>query len=313
MSLFILFIISLLLSAFFSGTEMAFVSVNEFKLRELADSGNGAARRIVKLKENPQQFLTAVLIGNNIVNITAAAIMTYWISVSFGFQTEWLATAIMVPIMVVVGELVPKDYCRMHGQSVLLGSSTGLGVFVGLFKWPSKLILKGTNLVLDLLGVSRDKSIFVSENEFRLLIEEGTQSGVIEKHEKQLIDMILDFERLKVASVMIPVEKAAKVSLSGTVGEVKKIAREAHCRMVLVYEEIPSIIVGMVYVFDLLFEEDEDQHLKNFLRSPIFISDQTSLEKAFLTLQQRRQSYAAVTDALGDVQGVVPIEKLLAV
>ncbi|MDD5672107.1 MAG: hypothetical protein PHN49_10750, partial [Candidatus Omnitrophica bacterium] len=84
-------------------------------------------------------------------------------------------------------------------------------------------------------------------------------------------------------------------------------------RIVLVYEEIPSIVVGMIYVFDLLFEENEEQSLKNYLRSPVFLSHQTSAETAFLTLQQKRQSVAFVMDTEGEVAGVVPIERLMVV
>ena len=92
--------------------------------------------------------------------------------------------------------------------------------------------------------------------------------------------------------------------------------RKAHqtgSRIILVYEEIPTLVIGMIYVFDLLFDEDESKGLAEFLRSPIFLSRETSLEKAFLTLQERRQSFALVTDARREVVGVVEIEKLAAI
>jgi CBS domain containing-hemolysin-like protein len=103
------------------------------------------------------------------------------------------------------------------------------------------------------------------------------------------------------------------ISITATIREVKEIARRTQTKMLLVYEEIPSLVVGMIYVFDLLFEGNEDQGLKKYLRSPIFLSKTTSIEKAFLTLQEKRQSFAVVTDTRREVIGVVPIERLLVV
>jgi CBS domain containing-hemolysin-like protein len=111
---------------------------------------------------------------------------------------------------------------------------------------------------------------------------------------------------------MIPVARIPKVNITGTVGSVKELARQTHAKMILVYEEIPIIIVGMIYVFDLLFEENKEERLKNYLRSPIFLPRTTSIEKAFLTLQERRQSFALITDEGGEVIGAVPIERLMA-
>ena len=108
----------------------------------------------------------------------------------------------------------------------------------------------------------------------------------------------------------MPVEKVAKVEIAQPCAAVREIARKTQSRMVLVYEEIPSIIVGMIYVFDTLFEEDEQRPLQSYLRAPIFVPRNMSIEKAFLTLQQKRQSFAVVTDSYGEVIGVVPIERL---
>ena len=152
----------------------------------------------------------------------------------------------------------------------------------------------------------------MNEEEFRSVIEESTKSGIVAPHEKKLIDTILDFERIHVESVMIPVDKISKVDITAKVGDVKVLARRTHQKMLLVTEEIPTLIVGMIYVFDLLFEKNDEQGLKNYLRSPIFLPRNTSIEKAFLTLQHKRQSFAVVTDAHGEVTGVVPIERLLA-
>ena len=313
MSLLIIFLICFVLSAFFSGSEMAFVTSDELKIRAKADQGDLAAQKIVRLKSQTQSFLTAILVGNNIVNITATTIFTYWLQTRFGIESEWLVTLVMAPLILIFGEIVPKDYSRIYGQQILLEWANLLSLFLGLLKLPVSLVLRVVHWIIRALGIGKDKSIFVSETEFRMLIEESAKSGILEHHERQLINMILDFERIHIDSVMIPMAKVSKVSITDKIGDVKKIAKETNAKVVLVYEEIPTIIVGLVYVFDLLFEENEALPLKDYLRSPTFLRKETSLEKAFLTLQQRRQSYAVVTDSHDEVKGVVPIEGLLAV
>lgn len=306
-------IICIILSAFFSGCEMAFVTSSEYALREKADGGSLRARLMLTLKEAPQQFLASILIGNNIINITATALLTYLFEIRYGIANEWVVTATMVPLLLIFGEMLPKDYCRLHGMKVLLGNAPILDAFAKVLHYPSKFVLFGINKFLDLLRIEEEKGIFVSEREFRMVIDESTRSGVIEHHEKQLIDMILDFERIQIKKVMTPIANVPTVELKGNVKKIKTLAKETHSRMVLVYEEEPSIVVGMVYVFDLLFERKENQKLKNYLRSPTFLPENTSVQRAFLILQQRRQSNAVVTDSKGEVVGVVSIETLLSI
>lgn len=311
MTLLLIFLISLAINSFLAAAEMAFVSSNTLKLREQADSGNAEAQKIMRLQEYPHHFLTILLILNNLTNFTATSVVAYWLQKQFGIENEWVVTALTVPLLIIFGETVPKDYGRLRSQSFLLKWSGLLNFLLKLLEKPAVWLLKGIDLLLAPFGgPAESRSIFVSEEEFRLLIEESAHSGVLGHHEKQLVDTILDFERIHVESVMTPADRVAKIEISETVEKAREIARTTHARMLLVYEEIPSIIVGMIYVFDFLFEENPKQSLKNYLRSPIFLSRSTSIEKAFLTLQQKRQSFAVVTDVHGEVIGVVPIERL---
>jgi len=289
---------------------MAFISSNKVKLRKLSDSGDPSAKTLLRLFESPRHFLTTLLISNNLVHVMAAAIFTYGMGTFYGIHNEWVVTALLTPIVLIFSEMVPKDYCRLRSQSFLLSYSGLLWRFSRLFHFPASLAMK----VLDFfMGQFTQKSIFVNEEEFRSLIAESTRSGVVSQDEKRMIDTILDFEKIRVESVMVPYASVPKVSIESTVGEAKGIARKTKTKMLMVYEEAPEIVVGMIYIFDLLFEEDENQRLKNYLRAPIFISSSTSIERAFLTLQGGHQSFAVVTDRTNEVVGVVPIENLLAI
>jgi putative hemolysin len=312
-TLILVFFGCLLLSMFFSSSEMAFVSANPVKIRELSDKGNKKAQKTLQLLEQHQEFLAVILIGNNVVNIIATSIFTYFLEMQLGIANEWVVTLVMAPILIVFCETIPKDYARLRSNSVILNFTGFLSFFLKIARIPVRWILRAIDMLLGSMSSSEEaveKSIFVSEKEFRLLIEESAQSGVLAHHEKQLIDTIMDFERIKIESIMVPFEKTEKVDITDSIGKVKQLARESGAKMVLVSEEIPTLVVGMIYIFDILFEPDEKSGFKKYLRSPIFLHKSTSIEKAFLTLQERRQSYAAVTDDDGEVIGVIAIEKL---
>jgi putative hemolysin len=312
MTLLLIFIACIAGHIFLSASEMAFVSVNRIKLREIADSGSKAAQKVLNMHENSHQFLTAILIINNIVNITATSAFTYWFGAYLHINNEWIVTAFMAPFLIIFCETVPKDYARLHSQSFLLKFADMLELLMVICRIPIHLIERAISLFMGSVGEAIDRSIFVSETEFRAVIEESAKTGVLAAHEKKLIDTIMDFERIKIESVMIPVEKAEIVDITDTIGKVKESARQTNVRMVLVSEEIPTLIVGMIYVFDILFENDDHAGFKKYLRSPIFLPKETSIEKAFLTLQEKRQSFALVTDEEGEVIGVAAIEKLFA-
>ena len=116
MTIILLFLLCVALSAFFSGSEMAFVSSNKLKIREMADAGSKSAANALKLQDYPHHFLTMILIMNNVVNITATSVVAYWLESQFHVQNEWIVTLITVPLLIVLGETVPKDYCRIRSQ-----------------------------------------------------------------------------------------------------------------------------------------------------------------------------------------------------
>lgn len=311
MSLLIGLAICLLFSAFFSASEMAFISTDRVKLRNDAERGDESARKILTLFHDSREFITSVLIGNNIVNTAAAVLLTLFLDRRFGIDNEWVVTAVLAPVLIVFGETVPKGYGRHLARRFLLDNAALVLFFSKIFSWPSRILLWGSRFFIGKKGKNIHR-ILVSEDEFRFLIEESVRSGVLQEHERKLVERILDFERIPVERVLTPVASVPQIELSQKVGEAKKEARRTASKILLVYEEIPTLVIGMIYVFDILFEEDETKPLRQYLRSPIFLPKETSLERAFLTLQAKRQSFALVTDARREVMGVIDIEDLLA-
>jgi CBS domain containing-hemolysin-like protein len=254
-----------------------------------------------------------MLIGNNIVNTLAAILVTLFLESHFRIKDEWVVTTILAPVLIILGETTPKGYGRHRSRAFLIEHALLMLFFFKLFYWPARTLIALSDIFLGWKGKHVRKNILVNEDEFRYLIEESVRSGVLEEHEKKLVERILDFERIPVDRVLTPVASIPQIELSQKIGEAKAAARRTGSKIILVYEEIPSIIIGMIYVFDLLFEADDEKPLRPYLRSPIFLPRETSLEKGFLTLQAKRQSFALVTDARLEVTGAVDIENLLAI
>lgn len=313
MTLLIGLAVCLFFSAFFSASEMAFLSTDRVKLRELSEQGVLQAKRLLDLFTNSREFLTAMLIGNNLVNVSAAVLLTVFLETRFGIENEWAATSLLAPVLIIFSETVPKGYGRFRGRGFLMDHTNLILFFSKLFAWPARLLLGASGVFLGTGQGSGQRNILVNEDEFRFLIEESVRSGVLEEHEKKFVERILDFERIPIERVLIPVAAVPRVELSEKVKDAKERVRQTGSKVILVYEEIPTIVIGMIYTFDLLFEEEGKKGLRSFLRSPIFLPKETSLEKAFLTLQERRQSFALVTDAQREVVGLVNIENLLAI
>ena len=313
MSLLIGLGLCLCLSAFFSAAEMAFLSTDRVRLRDDAERGNPRAKKILELFVDTREFLTTLLIGNNLVNAVATALFTAYVGGMFKIQSEWLVTALFAPILIIFCETVPKGFGRHRARGFLLDHEKLILLIHQILYWPSRILLFASELCLGgRRGRVPRKNIFVNEDEFRILIEESVRHGVLEEHDKKFVERILDFERTPIERSFLPLSSIPTVELSAKVRDAKEKARSGNSKIVLVYEEVPNLIIGMLYVFDFLFEEDEEKGLKEYLRPPIFLAKETSLEKAFLTLQEKRQSFALVTDARREVIGAVDIESLLA-
>ncbi|MBI4372733.1 MAG: DUF21 domain-containing protein [Candidatus Omnitrophica bacterium] len=298
-------------SAFFSGFEMAYLSCNKLKLRHLADEGDPRARIIMRFHQDPKRFLTTVLIGNNLMNVTMIGLFTYLLEKFFHVDQEWLIALGLSILIIIFAETIPKDWFRHKADDFIYRFAFLFNFVDRLFSHISKVLMVITNFLISATASDMKRSPFVTREEFRYIIEESTKGGVLLDHEKKLIDTILNLGSLRVEEVMIPVEKFPKVSLTDKVKDIKEVARRTKTHAILVYEEIPSLIVGVVYVFDVLFQENEDETLSDYLKAPLFISQDTTAEKAIFLLQSKHASYGAVISASGEVIGVVSIEDLI--
>ncbi len=310
-SIFILFLIMYLLMAFFAGSEMAFLSCNKLKVKHLADQGHRSALVVHRFQKDPRHILTTILIGTNLAHVTMASLFTYAMKEYVGISKEWLDTLILVPFVVIFAETIPKDWFRQKADDFIYVVAPILLFFEHIFSPLSGIILWFSDFLVGIMQPNAKSTIFVTKNEFRLVVNESARGGVLSEHEKRLIHTILDLETTTVSEVLTPLKSVPQLELSKKVGDAKEIAKKSKQSIILIYEEIPSIVVGVVYVFDILFEENPDASLKQYLRPPLFIPQELSVEKTIFLLQSKHSSYAAATNADREVVGIVEIENLI--
>ena len=310
MNLLIWILILLSMAAFLAASEMAFISVHPVRLRERAEKGGKGARSILVLKEDPQHFLGAILIATNMIQVASTAVMSFLVQAYFPAHSDLLVTGIMTVLLLVFCEILPKEYARLNALSFLIHQQGALALIHWFFYWPSHAFIRMTETLFPIVKQHNEK-IFTNEVEFKALVAESEKRGVLDPHERDFVNMILDFERISVRSVMVPLVQVASVELRADIRDVREAAREKGDRVVLVFEDDPAIVVGVIYVFDILSKEREVGPLNEFLKAPLFIAEGMSLDEAFQILQRKRQSFALVTDARYEVIGVVPIENLL--
>jgi putative hemolysin len=307
----LLVVLAFVLSGLFAGSEMAYLSCNKLKLRHLADEGNVGACRAMEFHKNPKRFLTMILIGNNFMNVTIVGLCTFLFESQFHITEEWkIALIISFPI-IVFAETIPKDWFRHRSDDFIYRFAPLLSFLNRVLSPISDNLVRLSDWMIQMTTGEPKLNPIITREEFRYVIEESAQGGVLHDHEKRLIHSILNLSSGRVSEGMVPLSKFPRVSLTSKVREVKQIARRTGTRAILVYEELPSLIVGIIYVFDVLFEENEEASLSRFLRAPLFMHQEMSVEKAMILLQSKHATYGAVINESREVTGVVRLENLI--
>jgi Mg2+/Co2+ transporter CorB len=304
----------LLLSAFFSGSETALMSLNRYQLRHKAREGHRGARLAEELLKRPDRLLGLILFGNNLVNAALIAIVTL-IAASFGGQP---AVAIAVPLLTIVvlifAETAPKTLAALHPERLAFPAAIvyyPLQFLAYPFVW---LINICSNGLLFLLGV-RDSDAqlhSLTQEELRTLVYEAG-SRISTRYRKMLIS-ILDLEKVTVDDVMVPHNEIVGIDLDDDIKDIQTlIANSEHTRLPVYREHIDKVI-GVLHLRRLanLSENSIDRDaLKKLLIEPYFVPEGTPLSTQLVQFQRRRQRIALVVDEYGDIQGIVTLEDIL--
>ena len=311
--LFIVLIVLLALSAFFSSAETALTTVNRIRIRNLADEGNKNAKTVLKITDDSSKMLTAILIGNNIVNLSAASLTTT-LAYSLGGSMVAIASGILTVAILLFGEITPKTMATIHAEKVSLVYAPIIHIFMKIMT-PFVFIINGlTNVVLFILRVDpNDHKRAMTENELRTIVNVSHEDGVIESEEKEMIYNVVDLGDAKAKDVMVPRVHVTFAEVNNTYEELIAIFREDKFTRLPVYEDTPDNIVGIINMKDLLLynKKTETFNIRDIMREPHFTYEYKDISELLVEMRDSTFNIAIVLDEYGEMAGLITLEDIL--
>ncbi len=309
----IFLLILLALSGFFSSAETALTTVNRIHMRTLADADNKKAKMVLKITKDSAKMLSAILIGNNIVNLSASSIATTLAISLFGNYGAGIATGIITFLILIFGEVSPKTLSTIKADSISMKIAGIINVLM-IFLTPVIFLINKLSLgVLFLFGVkASDGNRVMTEEELRTIVDVGQETGVIEDEERAMIHNVFDFGDAEAKEVMIPRIDMTFVHIDADYNEVLKIYKQDMFTRLPVYEESTDNVVGIINMKDLLLIENTDNFsIRDIMREPYFTYEHKNTSDLFLEMKKSSISLAIVLDEYGVTAGLITLEDLI--
>ena len=304
----IILLILLGISAFFSGSEIAFVISNKLKLEVKARKNNVSAKNAIYFTQNPQNFFSTILIANNIVNITFASLLTIVLT-SFFQMNEFDILLISTALLLIIGELIPKYFARELADRVILISALPVR-FVSVIIYPfTKIISSISNLLTQSSNVKEEKiSYLFSKEDIESLVEESYEAGVVNKNESDIINKVFALGEQRVYEAMRPRTEIVGVEINQNISEVLSIFIDSGFSKLPVYEENLDNIKGMIYAYDL-FKYPQD--IRSIIKESIFVPETKKSYDMLNEFLAKHVSVAIVIDEFGGTAGIITIEDIM--
>lgn len=324
-------IILIALNAFFAATEIAVISLNEKKVRALADDGNKKAVKMLKIIEEPTQFLSTIQIGITLAGFLGSAfaadnfaeVLSTAISKAFNLSADntkiintvavVLVTLILSYFTLIFGELVPKRIAMKHKEK-LANSVCGIISFLAAVLKPIIWFLTvSTNTVLRLVGIDpHEKEEPVSEEDIVLMLDAGADEGSLDHDDIEYIKNVFKLDKMTAEDVMTPRKSVVSISYDASDKEILEIIEEESYSRIPVYEDNPDKIIGILHACDYLLKRNEKNfNLKSILHTPVFVPETVSLDVLFKDMQTDHNHLAVVVNEYGETSGIVTMEDIL--
>lgn len=318
----LILVILLLLSAFFSSAETALTTVNKIRMRSLAEEKNKAAKRVLKLIEDPTKMLSAILICNNVVNLSASSLSTsyaFYICEKMGLSKNasigaGVATGILTILILIFGEITPKNLATRYAEKLSLSYSRTVLFMTNLLTPVIFIVNKVSHFILWLMRVDTSKKVSaITEDELRTFVEVSHEEGVIESEERQMITNIVDFGDSLAKDVMIPRMDIAMVEANITYDELLREFTENKYARLPVYEETIDNIIGIINLKDFVFYQGDRNNLdiRTLMREAHMTYEYKNVAELFMEMQKESIPLTIVLDEYGALAGLITIEDLL--
>ncbi len=308
----IILLILLGLSAFFSSAETALTTVNKIRIRSLAEDGNKRAKTVLKITDDSGKMLSAILIGNNIVNLSAASLTTS-LTYSFGGSMVAIASGILTVLILLFGEITPKTMATIHAEKMALIYAPIISIFMKVMT-PVIFIINGLSIgVLFLLRVDPNaKNDLMTETELRTIVDVSHEDGVIESDEREMIYNVFDLGDAKAKDVMVPRVHVTFADVNSTYEELLDIFREDKFTRLPIFEDTTDNVVGTINMKDLLlYDNTKEFHIRDILREAYFTYEYKSISELLVEMRQASFNIAIVLDEYGETAGLITLEDIL--
>ena len=310
--------ILLVLSAFFSSAETCLTTVNKMRMKSMADEKVKNARIVLKLIENQTKMLSAILIGNNIVNLTASSLTTSFaiqIAQKSGFSEmtsiiTGAATGILTVLILIFGEIVPKTLATMSAEKLALTYAKPVYAVLAPVAFLMNQISKG---LLIILRIDTKKQPAITENELRTIVDVSHKEGVIESEERQMITNVVDFGDSLAKDVMVPKMDVAFANVKLSYNELVECYSVDKFTRMPVYSESRDNVVGIINLKDLFFYQGskKDFSIADVMREPYFTYEYKKISELFFEMKKKSIPMAIVLDEYGSTAGMLTIEDLI--
>ncbi len=309
----VVLVILLALSAFFSSAETALTTVNRLRVRALVDDGDERAIVLAKVIDDPGKLLSAILIGNNIVNISASSIATLLATDFFGNAGAGIATGVMTLLVLIFGEVTPKTMASLKAEKIALSYAKTIYAVMFIFTPLIFILDLLSGGILRLFGIDPDKrDDSVTEEDLRTIVEAGHEDGVLETEEHKMINNVFDFGDHQAKEIMVPRVDMCFLKLDATYEDFMNLYREEKFTRIPVYEETRDNVIGILNVKDLiLYDKTQEFHVKDYLREAYYTYELKNTSELMMEMRKNSISIAIVLDEYGATAGLVTLEDLL--
>jgi len=307
-------LVLIVMSAYFSGSETAMMSLNRYRLRHLAANGHKGAQRALNMLDRPDRLIGLILIGNNLVNILASAIATIIGMRLFGDMGVAIATGVLTIVVLVFAEVTPKTFAALYPERIAFPSSILLGWLLILLSPLVRIINLITSIFLRLLGIKLiETNDALSQEELRTVVHEA--GALIPQRHQEMLLSILDLEKVTVEDIMISRSDIYAINVNDDFKLInKQVIQSPHTR-VLVYRDNIDDAVGFIHLRDALRLQSKEQFSKSSLLRAVkelyFIPEGTPLNVQLTNFQQNKERIGLVVDEYGDIQGLVTLADIL--
>lgn len=311
----IIIIVLIFLSGFFSSAETAFSTLNRVRMRNLEEEGSKKAARVNKILESYSKMLSAILIGNNIVNLTASSLTTAFVISVCGNAYIGIGTGILTIVVLLGGEIIPKTWANLNSEKLALAYSSVIYALMKVMTPVIFIVDLLSNGILKLLHVDPNKKMdTITESELKTYVDVSHEDGQIESDEREMIYNIFEFSDTCVKDIMIPRTNMVTVNADESVNDLIKVFHESMYTRIPVYQEDKDSMIGFVNIKDLFIARISGQKnitLKSLLREAYYTYEYKKNADLLLEMREKSMNVAFVLNEYGSTVGMVTLEDLL--